>query len=310
MGESSKKSGEVGETITKKLLSIIGWKQSIHNVSIKCNTAKHLNDKGSPKRTHGEDQIFLYDSPFHDDITEFIHISVKNTINKYPGSDGLKTKFKEYSNELYEIIECAEYSPELSEISNTFVSKKHRNHVGLLVYLQNDIDGIERNIRPDLANIRLEKESDIPIYLIDNARASFLLKIADYLKSNSVGGSYEFFYPQIGTSVSVESPRTGNYLPVELIASDVVPALITKNGVIEMIVFANESFDSNVYKQLIEYSLHFATGLVSRIKIGMRDFNSAQDEEIVQKVRMSFKDREELITPFCFKRSILDLYQE
>ncbi len=60
MGETSKKSGEIGEKLASKLLEMIGWKPSIHNVSIDCNNPSHLQKNGNQRKTHGEDQIFLY----------------------------------------------------------------------------------------------------------------------------------------------------------------------------------------------------------------------------------------------------------
>ena len=310
MGEGSKKSGEIGEKITSTLLDIIGWKRTMHNVSIDCNTPTHLNDSGNQRSTHGEDQIFLYHSPFHDDRTDFVHVSVKNTINKYPTGNSLKTKFKADLKELHETINCAKYSPNINSISSSFSAKKYRFHSGLLVFLQNDHDGIEKDITEDLVNTRLEFVSDDPIYFIDNAKASFLLKLVDDLKKRSVEGSYEFFYPRIGTAISVDAKRTGSYIPLELIASDIVSAVVRNGEGQEMILYANESYDADTYRKLIAYGLSFATGLVHTIRIGFPDYNAAKDESEAKEVRMTFHERTEVVTPFCFNRSILDLLQE
>lgn len=309
-GEGAKKSGEIGEEIASTLLEKIGWKRSIHNISIDCNTPAHLTDSGNQRSTHGEDQIFLYHSPFHDDRTDFVHVSVKNTINKYPTGNTLKTKFKADLKELHETIECAKYSPKLQSISSFFGAKKYRCHSGLLIFLQNDHEGIEKNIKEELANTRLEITSDEPVYFIDNARASFLLKIVDDLIKRSMGGGFEFFYPRIGTAASVDIKRTGSFLPLELIASDIVPAIVRNGKNQEIILYANETYDPEVYKKLIAYALNFATGLVTIIKIGMPDYNPAKDENEANEVRMVFHERSEIITPFCFNRSILDLLQE
>lgn len=99
MGEPSKTSGDIGEKLATALLDMIGWKLSIHNISIDCNTPSHLQNNGKPRKTHGEDQIFLYNSPFHDDHTEIVHVSVKNNAKKYPQEGTLKTKFKTHLKE-------------------------------------------------------------------------------------------------------------------------------------------------------------------------------------------------------------------
>lgn len=309
-GEKSKKSGEIGEALTKALLDRIGWKNLMHNIQIDCNTPSHVNDKGKPRRSHGEDQIFLYHSPFHDDRTDFVHVSDKNVFGSYPKATTLRTNFKAHLKELHQTIECAKYNPQLREISSTFGAKKHQYHSGLLVWLHNDDKDIEKNILQDLSVTRLDIEGDEPFYVIDNARASFLLKVTDDLKRRSVGGEYEFFYPRIGTAITVDQGRTGNILPLELIAADIIPAVVRKDGKQELIVYANESFDSDSYKNLIAYGLSFASGLVTTIHIGMTDFNPATDQESTDKERLAFHLRTEEILPFSFNRSILDLLQE
>lgn len=309
-GEKSKKSGEIGEAITKALLDRIGWKNLMHNIQIDCNTPTHVNDEGKSRRSHGEDQIFLYHSPFHDDRTDFVHVSDKNVLGSYPKEVTLRTNFKAHLKELLQTIECAKHNPKLREISSTFGAKKHRYHSGLLVWLHNDDEDIEKSILQELSCIRLDIESDEPFYVVDNARASFLLKVVDDLKRKSSDGDYEFFYPRIGTAITVDERRTGKFLPLELIAADIIPAVMHKDGKQELIIYANETFDPDSYRNLIAYGLSFATGLVTTIRIGMPDFNPARDQENVDQARMAFHQRTEEIIPFSFNRSILDLIQE
>lgn len=309
-GEKSKKSGEIGEALTKALLDRIGWKNLMHNLQIDCNTPSHINDEGNPRRSHGEDQIFLYHSPFHDDRTDFVHVSDKNVLGSYPREATLRSNFKAHLKELHQTIECAKHSQKLSEISSSFGAKKHRNHSGLLVWLHNDNEDIEKSILQDLSGARLDIESDVPFYIVDNARASFLLKVVDDLKKKSSGGDYEFFYPRIGTAITVDQKRTGKVLPLELIAADIIPAVVRKDDKQELIIYANETFESNSYKNLIAYGLSFTFGLVSTIRIGMPDFNPARDQESADEARMVFHERHEDVTPFSFNRSILDLIQE
>ncbi len=312
MGETSKKSGEIGEKLASALLEMIGWKLSIHNVSIDCNTRTHLNESGNQRTTHGEDQIFLYHNPFHDDHTEIVHVSVKNNIKQYPQNAALKTHFKAYLKELHETIECAKHDPKLREISTAFVAKRHKQHAGLLVWLHDDEKDIEHNIKPALSNIQLEQSNDVPVYLIDNARASFLLKVVDNLKRRSVEGAFEFFYPQIGTSIGVKERRKGKIIPLELIVADIVPAVIhnTEGLSLELIVYANQSFSIDAYKKLIAYALQFAGDWVPIIKIGMPDYNPAQHENDANQARLVFNSRTESITPFSFERSILNFLDE
>jgi hypothetical protein len=324
MGGKSNESGKIGEQLASSLLEMIGWKLSIHNLTIKCNTPTHLTESGNQRTTHEEDQFFIYHNPFHDDHTEIVHISVKNNIDKYPQNAALKTSFKAHLKELHEIIECAKHDPKLIEITNSFGAKRYKHHSGLLVWLQNDKDNIEQNIKSDLANSQLEQSNDVPVYLIDNARASFLLKVVDDLKrrskkdnsddltSRSVTRNVEFFYPPIGTSMGVNESRAGEIIPLELISADIIFAYIrnTDRSVKELIIYANQAFSVDAYKRLIAYALHFTSESIPLISIGMPDYNPTQHENDAQQARLVFNRRKEFITPFCFERSILDFLDE
>ena len=309
-GEKSKKSGEIGEALASALLDRIGWKHLIHNIAISCNTPTHVNDEGNPRQSHGEDQIYLYNNPFHDDRTDFVHVSNKNIIGSYPKAGTLRTQFKAHIKELGQTIECAKYNQTLREIATNFKAKKSRNHAGLLIWLHNDHEDIEKSILGDLAPSRLELNTDAPFYVIDNGRATFLLKVVDDLRRRSTGGDYQFFYPRIGTSITVDEMRTGKELPLELLAADIIPAVLTVGSAKELIIYANESFDSTSYKNLMAYGLSFASGLITSIKIGMPNYNPARDDEVAAQARLAFHSRPEEVSPFSFNRSILDLLQE
>lgn len=309
-GEKSKTSGEIGEALATALLERIGWKHLIHNVSIDCNTPTHVNDQGKPRQSHGEDQIYLYNNPFHDDRTDFVHVSNKNILGSYPKEGTLRSSFKSHIKELSQTIECAKYNQMLREIGTGFKAKKNRYHAGLLIWLHNDHENIEKSILTDLAPSRLDIEGEVPYYVVDNGRASFLLKVVDDLRRRASGGDHQFFYPRIGTSITVDEMRTGKELPLELLASDIIPAVVTKDGSKELILYANESFDLDSYKNLMAYGLSFASGLITTIRIGMPNFNAARDEEVVSQARLLFHNRDEEINPFSFNRSILDLLQE
>ncbi|WP_323644713.1 hypothetical protein [Pectobacterium versatile] len=309
-GEKSKKSGEIGEALATALLERIGWNHLIHNIAISCNTPTHLNNEGNARQSHGEDQVYLYNNPFHDDRTDFVHVSNKNTLGSYPKEGTLRSQFKSHIKELNQTIECAKYDPALREIGTSYKAKKNKYHSGLLIWFHNDHENIEKSILADLAPARLDLDTDIPFYVIDNGRATFLLKVVDDLRKRSIGGDYHFFYPRIGTSITVDEMRTGKELPLELLASDIIPAVLTKGGTKELIIYANESFDSTSYKNLMAYGLSFSSGLINKINIGMPDYNPARDGEVAQMARLAFHNRPEEIIPFSFNRSILDLLQE
>lgn len=309
-GEKAKRSGEIGEKLANQLLNIMGWKNSLQNVSIACHTPTHVNAEKNRRVSHGEDQIFLYHNPFHDDRTDIVHISNKNHLGAYAKGQTLKTQFKGHLKELLETIECAKNSPELKELTSSFRTKKTKSHAGLLIWMQNDDSDLERGIISEISNVRLDTDFTTPIYVVDNARATFLLNVTDSLKRMTSNGEYDFYYPRIGSALTVDENRKGRILPLELIGADIIPALIRVGDAYELVVFANEKFDKESYEKLIAYGLNFANGLVEKIHIGLEDFNPAQDEATARVARMAFHARSEKIIPFSFKRSILDLLGE
>lgn len=308
-GEKSKTSGEIGEKIAAGILAKIGWAPNLKNIPIKCNTPSHKNEAVNQRTSHGEDRIFLYNSPFHDSRTEVVHVSVKNNIGAYPSTDAaLKKLFKSHLAELHEVIECARYSEEVLKATTTFKARKNIAHSGMLVWVHNDSSNIEKDIKPTLSKIRLEQDSDVPVYLIDAARAGFLLNVIDDAERRKK--PWEFFYPVIGTVTTVDEARTGKFLPLEIVASDVLPIVLSDGDRKEMIVYANQPFSGDAYKKLMAYGLRFSTSLVSTIRIGMPDYNPATHQSDAETARLAFSERAETIEPFSFNRSILSLIQD
>ena len=171
-------------------------------------------------------------------------------------------------------------------------------------------DSFEKSILPIIAKSRLSLEGNTPYYVIDSARASFLLKVINDLEKQSNKGEYQFYYPKIGTSISVESDRKGHFLPIELIVSDIIPAIVSVDSQNQFYLYSRESFSDIAYKNLMAYALNFSAGLVSKIYIGFPDYNSVINKDMAKMIRSSFKDRREEIIPFSYNSSILDLLQE
>jgi len=309
-GEKSKSSGEIGEKLAAGVLSTIGWRDKLNNVSIPCNTRSHLNKEGNPRQSHGDDVIFLYHNPFHDDRTDVVHVSVKNKLDTYPASEQtLRAQFKAHLDELHQTISCAKYDPQVNALAKSFGARKNKQHSGVLIWLQNDDEDIERDIKPLLAKSRLGQTDDTPFYVIDNARATFLLNVVDDARRRFQAG-WKFLYPPIGTALKPDESRVGEVLPLELVASDIVPLVAKVDGSNELVLYANELFSEHAYKKLIAYGLHFASGLVDKIQIGMPNYNAAHDDAEATRARLAFAGRPEEVRPFSFKRSILDYLQE
>jgi hypothetical protein len=188
------------------------------------------------------------------------------------------------------------------------MARRNIPHSGLLIWVHNDADDIEKDIKPALSKVRLEQESDVPIYLIDSGRAAFLMKVLDDVERRAK--PWSFFYPPIGTAVTVDEPRTGPYLPLELIASDILSVVVRDGDKTEMILYADQPFGVDAYRKLMAYGLKFCSSLVTIIKIGMPNYNAATHAAEADRARLAFSDRPETIEPFSFNRSILTLLSE
>lgn len=307
MGEASKTSGELGEKLAEKLLEIIGWLGSLNNVNIACNNENHTGSGGNPRQSHGEDKVYIYNNPFHDDFTEVVHVSVKNNLKNYPAAQTLKSKFRSHYCDLQETIDCAVRNPEVNQLISGFRGRSNISHSGLLVWVHNDEKNIGSDIKQELSSTRLDQEDRYPVYLIDSERAEFILSVVDHVTRADCDA--KFYYPHIGTTIKVVEERCGSYLPLELIASDVILFVVEDHGRKLLYLYANQPFEYETYKKLIHYSLKFSAGLINDIKIGMPDFNVAKHDNEAKKARFSFSERNERVEPFSFKRSILNLLE-
>lgn len=91
MGEPSKTSGENGEKITEEILRLIGWNSPMKGVEVTCHIKAH------DKKTHGNDFLFIYDNPLHENRTDVAYISSKNEKHGYSkGEQGVRTTFKKH----------------------------------------------------------------------------------------------------------------------------------------------------------------------------------------------------------------------
>lgn len=309
-GEESKKLGEIGEKIASKLLEKIGWKNQSHNISIDCSNVQHKNSSGNQRETHGDDIVYIYNTPFYDNTTIVTHVSVKNKLEGYPNTDTkIKSEFKKYIEELGQIIECAKYDKKINELIDSYAPKKDIKHVGVLLWLHNNKDKIDTSILSILANSRPNIEGNTPYYIIDSGRANFVLKVIADLDKKSKQGNYQFYYPKIGTSTLVNMDRKGSFLPVELIVSDIIPAVITLDKK-SFYLYSRDLFNELTCKNIMAYSLDISAGLVDDIYIGFPNYNPATDSRVFEAVKQSFKDRQENIKVFSYNESILDLISE
>lgn len=307
-GEKSKTSGEIGEALTKRLLEKLGWSNSLRNVPIKCSNSTHRNDAGNQRVSHGDDRVFLYKSPFHDDRNDVVHVSVKNHLGAYPAVGTARSTFKEHFDELQQIIDCARRSAGILDAVRLVGEHKEVMHSGLLMWFQNDLDDIETGILDKLIAARIEADASYPVFLVDNARASFLLKMLDDIERRTGSGDSQFYFPpEIGSSMEQKARPRGQYLPLELMCSDIVPVIISSESREELIVYADQTFSVDSAQKLMSYGIRFAREWVKDIKLGFKDFHPVEHQNDLSTAWMPFNSRKEEISGFSLERTILEL---
>lgn len=305
MGESSKTSGENGERITEELLKLIGWNNLLKGISVPCNNKNHNREK-----THGNDFIFIYDNPLHDSRTDVVYVSSKNAKNGYPkGDQGIRTEFKKHLCELDEIVSCSKISSEVSQKLQTIQGRRQKKHIGLLVWLHGDRNTLDRDIKPALSNIQLDLSSNCPLYLLDMSRASFIKEAISHFRAMKQGQGYSFYYPKLGNVIASADERYGSILPIELIASDLIPIRFVLGEKPSLCLYARQGFSEDSLKKICSLAFDFADGWVENIFIGLESYHPGEDKQVKDAVLMAYQERKANIKVFCYKESILDLLE-
>lgn len=305
MGESSKTSGENGEKITEELLRLIGWDNLLKGVSVPCNNKSH-----NRKQTHGNDFVFIYDNPLHDSRADVVYVSSKNSKKGYPkGDQGVRTAFKKHLSELDEIVSCSKISTEIYQKIQTFQGRRQKSHVGLLVWLHGDKNSLDRNIKPSLSHIQLDLSSKCPLYLVDMSRASFIKEAISHFRAIKQGKEYHFYYPKLGNVIASADERYGDLLPIELIASDLIPIRFMLGEKPSLCLYAKQDFSEDSLKKLCSLAFDFADGWVEDIFIGLESYHPADDKQTKDSVLMAYQERKANIKVFCYKESIFDLLE-
>lgn len=304
MGEPSKTSGENGEKITEELLKLIGWETLLKGVSVPCNSKAH------DKQTHGNDFVFIYDNPLHDSRTDVVYVSSKNAKNGYPkGDQGIRTEFKKHLSELDEIVSCSKISHEINQAIQTFNGRKQKKHIGLLVWTHGDRNTLDKDIKPVLSRTQLDLTSNCPLYLVDMSRASFIKETISHFKKIKQGQEYHFYYPKLGNVIANADERYGDLLPIELLASDLIPIRFMLGEKPSLCLYAKQAFSEESLKKLCSLAFDFADGWVQDIFIGLESYHPADDKQTKNAVLMAFQERKANIKVFCYKESILDLLE-
>lgn len=300
-GEISKTSGENGENLTEEFLKLIGWKNAIKGVPIKCHRSEHNT------KTHGNDFVYVYNNLLHESRTDIVFISCKNSKDGYPETTkNLQNSFKKHLHQLEKIATCSKLDIAIDNILKNQEIRKIKNYIGILIWTHGNSETLYKNIKTQLQNIQLNISSKIPFYFIDMSRFSFIVDAITDLQSKYLNDEYNFYYPKLGDVISAEDKRYGKILPIELLVSDLIPIRIKQGENLSLHLYANQDFSEENLKKLCCLALDFADGWVQNIRIKFKTYHPANDIQIKNSVLMSFKNNVN-IEVSTFNKSSLNL---
>lgn len=306
-GEKSKSAGEFGEKLAQALFEMIGWGKTVSGVSIDCS----LPSKHGQRESHGIDKLFIYNNPIFEGVTDVVTVSVKHKSNGYQRTaGGIRAELKKHIGELNQIVACAKVSATVKSILHSYPRKKRAEHRGLLVWLHNDRDTLKNDIRETLGHTELSSDHEIPIFLIDTGRASFLFNAVSHFKNTEGQAKFAFYYPRLGNIITPELDQSGPFLPLELIASDVIPIKYDKAEKPALRLYVRDKFSLSALKKAYALALDFGSGWVSDISIGFEDYDSSPTHtQLRDEARLAFPDINSELSVFSYESSVLSLLE-
>lgn len=285
-GEKSKKSGEFGEDIARKLLNLIGWSDLPGGYDISCFNGLYHGEDGKERKTHGVDLSCNYESNLISNRQEVNVISVKYR-DSYPKSP--TTEFKEYLKELAFTMTCFRYCEQFKQNVSSSIDSKNLN--GILIWLSRN-DSLKKSLINEIKDFRVSDGFNYgPIYLIDNLHASFLYSVIS--KCNSLyKTNYQFIYQTTGSNISSLSRKTfGTMLPIEHINSPIllIKGITRSDEVLN--IFCIEEYSDDNLKRLIGLSRDITEQWASKIIIYFSEYKKFENEVSVNTVKALFADK-------------------
>lgn len=287
MGEKSKRTGEIGESIVQDFLSVIGWKNPMPRFDIdSAFPEKHQ------KKTNGIDFYFGYRSPMIANTLDNIVISSKFSGEAYKLS-GLVNTFKDHYTDLAMAIESFKFSEIRNTAVNSYQKIENTYDKGVLFWINNVQDN-QDDLFLRLQSIDLPKGYNHDgIYLVDNKRMDFVFDSMSYAEKVYKNGKVEFVYFQTGQNGDNESLRNGTIMPVQYINSNILPFRIENldnNKEITIMISSIDAFNENDLDKLMGLIKNISNNFHSKAIIAFPDYNELQHGQVVELKKQQFND--------------------
>jgi hypothetical protein len=286
MPEKSKVSGEYGETIVRELLGMIGWKEPIENIDIECHKGSSHQISSHPRKTHGIDFIYNYESQLINNRQECNVISSKYE-KRY---SSLIPTFKSYLKDIAFSTQCYPYSKYYK--TNVAPNIDTKNINGIIFWLTRDENEKLIDIYKEVAGFRNSDNIKYgPIYLVDNIRASFLYSVITDLK-NKHDNDYYFVYQTTGNNInSINRQSYGKILPVEMVTSPlhIIRSSIGKDETLNIYLLKQYNEDDLV--RLISLSRDLTEQWAAKIVILFQSYDKFKSANSVKNIKSKFSDK-------------------
>lgn len=286
MGELSKLTGEFGENIVQGFLNLIGWKRPVTNIDVDCAYPEKHRTKGATRNRskHGIDFVVnQIDNLLEPDTQDTIVISAK--YRQY-GKD-TQGETRSYIEELLQAMQCIIEDEKIGGLRiNQSVRKVE--YTGVLFSLS-PTEELDRDIISELKDFRAIDGAPFPVYIVDNNRISFILRVLNYASREFDKDNIYYYYFNTGFNF-VNHENSGPSMPVQYINSSVLPLKVIKNNE-EMLVLAMiDNFDEITFRGDVGRAQTLTHGWGNKIIIAYPDYQARKHQTIVQTVLQSFKD--------------------
>jgi hypothetical protein len=286
VAEKSKKTGEFGENVVEELLKMIGWIDLIKNEDIPCLNETYHQISNKPRKTHGIDFIFNYESQLVNNRQESNIISVK-----YEESySSFVSNFKSYLKDIAFAKQCFPYSKFYKTNVASNIESKNTN--GVIFWLSRTDNEFSKDMYKEIINFRNSENIEFEsIYLVDNLRASFIYSVIKDLNSR-YQNDYHFLYQTTGNNINTINRKTdGIILPVEMVTSPIhiIKSCIGKKETLN--IYLLKSYNEEDFGRLISLSRDLTENWASKIQIFFEKYDKLQFENSVNNIKSKFADK-------------------
>jgi hypothetical protein len=284
MGEFQKRIGEIGEEIVIEFLDLIGWHNPARNFDI-----PSIDPEKHEKKTHGIDAYFHYKSPLISKTLENVLISVKYSKDKYPNSP--VGKFKSHYIDLGKAIESFKKSDLRSSSINNRTDLEGVFDRGILFWL-NNVDDDSTDLINKLSRLEVPKDFNHDgIFLVDNNKVEFIFSSIEFTKREFFNKKIEFTYFNTGLNGDNDTPKNGEVMPVQYLASNILPMRVqVENDKNALILCSREKFEEQELIKLIGLAKNITANYQSRTIIAFPDYDKVYHEQIVHNAIRTFEE--------------------